>query len=219
MLAAALLLVILVPQPVYLQDKDDFGINKLISDVKKRFKLTSRDVSSIRPFLNNENKNVLSIYARFSGDEPEYSDRLWQQIVERRREFESDSRPKLIQRQKAALREARTRMERRILTYLIEDYVDFLGHVLNLDEWEFNDVEDLLVSESNQRCRLIKSHWTDPVLLQAEMEKISRETEAKMQKLLSAEQWRDYRSLTKPAEQIARSAQTPSATLVSRNIY
>ena len=203
LMGAALLVLCLLPQVVYLQSKDDFGVNKMIRDVKKQYHLSTRDLKSLRPLINQENRNVFEIYVRFSGDEPEYSGRVWQEIISRRRGFESNILQDLSVRQRSALRAARTAMERRIMNYLVQDFVSFLGDVLELRDWEYTKAQELFETESTKKYLLIAAHLSEPVLLQTEMEKISKDTERHLQKLLSAEQWRGYRDLTESAKLIA----------------
>lgn len=190
-----LLVLLFLPQASSAQSKEDFGVNELISTVKKRFDLSSRDVKSIRPLVNQENRNVLEIYARFSGDEPEYSERVWQEIMVRRSAFESDIDRNLTGRQKSALRAARTAMEQRILNYLVQDFVGFLGAFLDLSDWEFSDVKKVFELENERKYQLIAAHLSHPARLKTEMEKVSRETERRLRQLLSPDQWRDYLSL------------------------
>jgi hypothetical protein len=88
--------------------------------------------------------NVVSIYVRFGGAEPEYSPMLWREIVERRLDFETRVKNKLTKRQKAALRTARTELEQRILSYLVEDYISFLARFFELNSLEFEEIGKFL---------------------------------------------------------------------------
>jgi hypothetical protein len=198
-----ILILFLLPRESYPQRNEVFGVTNLINDVKKRFKLSALDVKSIKPLINEENKNVLQIYVRFSGDEPEYSRRVWREMIERRRDFEAGIRPDLTKRQRAALRAARTGMERRILNYLVDDYVSFLARFLDLNEWEFEDVQDLFESESKRTYQVMTDYLSDPGLLQMEIERITEETDSRMQKILTGEKWRDYRTLGQPDAPVA----------------
>src|SRR5215218_2180785 len=85
------------------------GENALLLKVQKRFKLSAEEVKNIRPRISEESQNVLRIFTRFAGDG--YSPRLWYEVADGRLEFEKTLTEKLTNRQRAALRAARTDME------------------------------------------------------------------------------------------------------------
>lgn len=182
---------------VYTQSKDDLDFSRVMKEVKERFNLSSGDVKSISPLLSRENRGVVAIYARFSEGEPEYSNRVWQEVIARRCEFLSRPPTDLTKRQWAALRAARSRVEERIVDYLVEDYFDFLAQYLELGKWELMDVQDLFESDKSKKLRLLDlANIHDVSALRKQVENISEETESKLQKLLTEEQRRSYRSLT-----------------------
>ncbi|MEO8572475.1 MAG: hypothetical protein ABI481_00780 [Pyrinomonadaceae bacterium] len=195
LLAVALVMLMLLPQPSYSQNKEDFEVSNLIKNVKERFHLNSRDVGSIRPLVNQENRKVLEVYARFSGDQPEYSDRVWQEIVLRRREFESGVGFNLTPRQKSALRAARAAIEEKILGYLVEDFVRFLAAYLELRDWELASVQKVFELENEKKYRVLSRHFSDTLALNMEMEKISQESDDLLRSLLDRDKWRGYLSL------------------------
>lgn len=198
-----LLLLFILPQKAYFQKSNNvFAVSRVISDVKKRYKLNSQDVTKIKPLINRENNDIIQLYARFSTEEPEYSHRLWQEMIVQRRDFET-RKVILTKRQKVALRAARTGMEKRLLNYLVGDYVNFLGQLLNLGEFEFNDVQDIFETDKDKKYGLATNYLFNSVLLQKELEIVSEETERAMRKILSNEQWRDYRSLSGPDDSVA----------------
>lgn len=195
--ALVVALLTILPPTVYLQDKDEFEVNSLIKDVKKRFKLSARDVKSIRPWINRENRNVVAMYARFSGDRPEFSDRLWCGILAANREFEATVDRRLTARQKAALRAAHRQMQERIVNYLAEDYLSFLNDYLEFDEWTLRDVTKLFETAKAKKLELITA-GKDVGVLQKQMDAIDGDTRRGLSKLLSDEQWRSLRDLTEP---------------------
>lgn len=200
--------------PLAARSNDDFGLSTVIRDVKKRFKLSVRDVECIRPILNIENTGVLKMYIRFSQPEPDYSDRVWRELIVNRSTFESALRPYLSKRQDSALRAARAELEKRILDYLVQDFVEFLGEILYLDALEFSEVRWILEKENKRKYQLIHNHLSDPTRLTAEMEKITRATRLEMETILSDEQLRTFRALTEPPEPIA--LLLPRASLVPK---
>ncbi len=185
------------------QRNDLFDVKKITNDVKSRFNLSSRDVKAIQPVIDSENKKVFKIYTRFSGDEPEYSPRVWRQIVEDRMGFESGLGADLTSKQREAVRSARSRMEKRVVDYLVYDYVNYLSQLLELTEFEFNDVNDVFQSESETKRRLITPHIQSPARLQKEIDKVTDETEKKLRRILSPDQWRDYLEFTSSFKLIA----------------
>jgi hypothetical protein len=195
---AVFLLVFCAPLAVYPQADDDLDVNKVIKDVKERFHLSSGDIKSIRPLLYRENNNVLAIYARFSSDsEPEYSNRVWQELIESHCEFRARAQAGLTARQLAALRSARLAMETQIVEYLLTDYVDFLGQFLELDKWEFSDVQRLFEQDKLKKLKLFDTPGlVNFGTIEKEVAKISDGTERQLRGILTADQWRDYRSLT-----------------------
>src|SRR5688572_10277688 len=89
--AMALLVVVVLlaaPRPGLSQNHNMFEVKKLKVEIKNRFHLTVRDLKTIEPIIDNENRKFMKIYARFSGDEPEYSIRVWRQLVDDRLGFE-----------------------------------------------------------------------------------------------------------------------------------
>ncbi len=199
-IAIPILLLFIVPQDVYPQVRDVFQINKQVKDVKKRFGLSPRDVRAIEPLIDQENRNIVRTYAGFIGEAPEYSRRVWREIIICRLEFESTIDAGLTKRQASALRAARSGIEKRLLNYLVEDYVSYLGHYLYLTDWEMDEVQTMFDSESKRKYELVTRNLTNPAILQTEIGKICKETEERLRKLLDEEQWRIYLNLTAPNE-------------------
>src|SRR5688572_27659765 len=75
--------------PIHTQTATGLGVKAIMRDVKQQFRLSSNEMKSIGPIITQENRKVLEIYARFSGDELEYSHRLWRELITQRYDFES----------------------------------------------------------------------------------------------------------------------------------
>jgi hypothetical protein len=60
----------------------------------------------------------------------------------------------------------------------------------------------LLESEVAKKQRLVTAHLSMPSVLVSELERVSRETEAGLQKAMHPEQWHGYTKLTKIPELI-----------------
>ncbi len=165
-------------------------------DVKSQFKLNRGDVLRLGPMIENENFDVLMIYVRFGGDEPEYSRAIWCDVILRRTEFEGRLDPKLTNTQRSALRSARTALERRVLEFLIQDYLFFVSNVLQLDGLELEAIEHLFNKEIERKHKLVFNNLKRNSFLQAELEKANLETESWLAKILTPEQLRIYRSIS-----------------------
>jgi len=195
--------VFVIPMAAQSQRNELFDTQRITSDIKRRFHLSSSDVKQIEPVIAQENKKVAKIYVRFCGDEPEYSSRVWRQIVDDRMSFESSLSSSLTMKQKEALRSARAKMEKRIVDYLVVDYVTFLSQLLELSDFEFSDVNDIFESESEKKRRLITDHLGNPGLLAREIERVTDETEFRLKSVLSPEQWRQYNELESTQDLVA----------------
>jgi hypothetical protein len=195
-----LFVLLFIPTNSHPQDSEFFGVGTIIKNVKKRYKLNAAEVRRISPLIERENKNVVMIYARFGGREPEYSPALWREIIERRLDFESRIKSELTKRQIAPLRMARTKLEQRILDFLVHDYMSVLSRSLELDGVEYDLIRQLLYTESDRKHQLITKHLSSLAFLGRKLDLISAETERRLEKMLTREQLRTYRSLSDPAE-------------------
>ncbi len=191
-----LALMLVVPAIVHAQKGDFFSVSSILRDVKSQFKLSRTDLRRLGPLVENENFDVLMIYVRFGGNEPEYSRAIWSDMTTRRADFEKRLERSLTVRQRSALRSARTALERRVLEFLIDDYVFFVSDILELDGLELEAIEHLFDKEIGQKHKLLLKNLKEPTRLQFELEKVSLETERWIAKILTPEQIRIYRSLT-----------------------
>ncbi len=107
-----LLILLAFPKVSFSQRNELFDVKKITNDIKRMYNLSTHDVRRIQPVINQENKKVVKIYARFCGDEPEYSARMWAQIVEDRMTFESELRSDFTAKQIEAMRFVQARMEK-----------------------------------------------------------------------------------------------------------
>jgi hypothetical protein len=190
-----LVLLIFVAGTSHAQKADFFNVSSIMRDVKSEFKLNRGDVRRLGPMIENENFDVLMIYVRFGGAEPEYSRAIWRDVISRRTEFESRLDPKLTTTQRSALRSARTALERRVLEFLIQDYLSLVSSILGLDGLELEAMEHLFDKEIQRKHRLVFNNLRKTSFLQSELEKVSLETESWLAKILTPEQLRIYRSI------------------------
>ena len=191
----ALMLLLGTPQVVHPQKGDFFSVSSIMRDVKIHYKLDRRDVRRLGPLIENENCDVLMIYVRFGGSEPEYSRAIWRDLVARRIDFEARLDVRLTARQRSALRSARAALERRALEFLLDDYIFFVSDILELDGLELEAIEHLFSKEIMRKHLLVLKYLRQPILLQSEMEKVTLETDTWLVKILTPEQLRVYRNI------------------------
>ena len=195
-------LLLLFPSRGYAQIGGLFDISPVIELVKYRFKLNKKETATIGPLIREENLDVVSIYARFGGEEPDYSPLLWHRIMIRRHDFEDRIRSKPNNRQKSALRAARTELEDRVLNLVVDDFVFSLGPYLDLSGLEIEAVQNILNAECKRKHRLIVRDIFRPQILERELEIINAETKRKLKRILSPEQFRAYMALMGPEDLI-----------------
>jgi hypothetical protein len=201
-ISLVLSMLILAPMMLHAQKSDFFSVSTIMRDVKSEYKLNRGDVRRLGPLIENENFDVLMIYVRFGGNEPEYSRAIWRDLISRRTDFESRLDPKLTAVQRSALRSARTAMERRVLDSLIQDYLFFVSNILELDGLEAEAIEHLFDKEVKRKHKLVLSGLTQTSRLRTDLEKISLETESWLAKILTPEQLRIYRSIATPEDKL-----------------
>ena len=197
-----LILLMLAPGMLHAQKGDFFSVSTIMRDVKSQYKLNRGDVRRLGPLIENENFDVLMIYVRFGGNEPEYSRAIWRDLISRRTDFENRLDPKLTAVQRSALRSARTAMERRVLDSLIQDYLFFVSNILELDGLEAEAIVHLFEKEVMRKHKLVLSGLKQTSRLRTDLEKISLETESWLTKILTPEQLRMYRSITTPEDKL-----------------
>lgn len=193
---STLLLILLFAANAYPQDSGFFNVRSIIRDVQSQFKLKKSEIRGLKPLIVRENEDVVRIYSRFSREGLGFSSPLWEEVIKRRLEFESRLSGRLTDRQRSAMRAARTALEARVLSFLVDDYVFFLGDFLELNGLELEGVQVVFQSEFRKKHILIADRISRSDSFQTELEKISEETERNLKMILSPEQFRDYRSLS-----------------------
>src|SRR4030095_7295121 len=191
-IAIACFLILVLPEDAASQRVDILEIKTIKNDVRSQFSLSSRDLVRIEPIIDQESRKLIKMYARFSGDEPEYSSRVWDQIIEDRSNFEVNMGFGLSRKQKDALRSARAQMEKKVLGFLVDEYTSLLAQLLELSQFQSNDVVYLFEVECEKKRRLVDERLGDVRHLQIAIEKVSVATEASLKQILTADQWREF---------------------------
>lgn len=193
---AAMLLLLFLSQNATSQQF--FDVKSVIQDVQKRFRLSPVDLQHISPLIQKDNSDLLVIYERFGGSEPEYSPALWEKIVDQRRDFDARIASRLTGKQASAVRAARRSLETRILGRIVDDYVDFLVVYLELEALEVEAVEHLFQKERGTKHQLVLKYLDRPEVLSRELSALSDRTEFWLGKILTPEQKRLYDALSEP---------------------
>ncbi|HKP69041.1 MAG TPA: hypothetical protein VJV05_07140 [Pyrinomonadaceae bacterium] len=179
-----------------------FDVKSVIQDVQKRFRLSPADIQFISPLIQQDNSDLLVIYERFGGTEPDYSPVMWRSVIDQRVEFETRARTKMTGKQASALRVARRSLETRILGRIVQDYVDYLVVYLELEALEIEAIEHLFQKERRAKHELVLKYLDRPETLAKELDTLTQRTEFWLEKILTAEQMKLYRSMYEPGQSI-----------------
>ena len=190
----SVLLLLLGTNTASSQGHDLLGVRGLIPRLKKTYKLTSADVASLTPLVSQENVEMLTLYLRFSRDPPEYSERVWIQIIELRHRFEKPSANGVSNRRRSALLAASRMLERRMLSILVEDYVEFLAELLELEDWQFDEVSNAFDWDRKQKQAAVNRNIADLPALYRELAGLSIQTESNLRQILTSEQFKELKS-------------------------
>lgn len=201
-IAAALVFGFILTLNAPAQQPGFFDVKSVLQDVQKRFRLSQADLQFIGPLIQKDNSDLLVIYDRYGGSEPEYSSVMWRRVIDQRVEFEARARTKMTGRQASALRVARRALETRILTRIVEDYVDYLIVYLELEALEVEAVEHLFQKERRTKHQLVMKYLDRPDVLEKELDAITDRTDFWLGKILSAEQMKLYRSMFEPSDTV-----------------
>jgi len=181
--------------PARPQGHDLLGVRGVLPRLKKTYKLTSTDIQNLTPLVRQQNLEMLTLYFRFSKDPPEYSQRVWIQIIELRHQFDSSQSTGLSIRRRSALLAANRMLEGRMLTILVEDYVEFLAELLELDDWQFDEVSDAFEWDRKQKQSAVNRHSADLPALFRELAALTAHTEWNIRRILTPDQFREFRSI------------------------
>jgi hypothetical protein len=202
-IVASCCLILFFSQNASSQRTDILEVKALKSEIRTRFSLSERDLVRIEPWIDQEGKKLIRMYVRFSGDDAEYSPRVWDQVIEDRSSFELSLAPTLSKRQKEAVRSARSRMERKVLRYLVDDYLNLLVQILDLSDFQSTETADLLEADSTKKMQLIALRLRDVSSLQKELDYLTQTTELRLKRILTADQWRIFLQLKESSTPIA----------------
>ena len=84
-------------------------------------------------------------------------------------------------------------LERRMLTILVEDYVDFMAENLDLDDWQFDEVTKAFVWDRKQRQAAVNKNIANLPVLHREFAAIAAQTEWSLGRIMTPEQLKELR--------------------------
>lgn len=198
-----LFILLIIPTAAKSQDYSVFNLRNIIKAVKVKYNLSVKDINLLLPLIKQENFEILAIYLRLDVSQNGYSETLWDNIITRRYEFETRIKGKFTKHQESILQAVRGEMEAQILSLLVESYISFLGDYLELDHFQLEGIGDLLNGDYKRKHQLIIRKSSNVPLLQNEIEKINRQTESGIEKIISPAQLRLYLMLSDQNEYIA----------------
>ena len=202
-LAVSCSLLLCMPHSTFSQRNDLLEVKALKSEIRSLFSLNDNDLVRIGPLIDQEGRKLVKMYVRFSGEDPEYSSRVWDQVIEDRSTFEQSLVNTLSRRQKVALKSARARMEKKVLGYLVDDYLNLLVQILDLSDFQSTEIADLFDSDFTKKTQLIALRLGDVPRLQKELEYVSDTTEQSLKRILTADQWRMFCQLKENSTPVA----------------
>ena len=163
--------------------------------VSSRYKLSPKEMRSIRTLIRTDNRNVVRFYWSVSDEQRSNYMSLWAKLRQGRSELEESFDPSFNNRQKNALRMAHTEFESRILYLWLEDYLDLLGSTLELDTAQANMVRYIFETDQDRRHQALIQALTSQDLLDRRWDELTRKRETELDFVLDTDQRRVYHSL------------------------
>lgn len=169
-----------------------------------KLKLTPKDRSLLRPLIEWESDDLLSLYEYYADENAPIFLSLWDAVRTRQREFAVRSRRKLTPRQNKALSLARSEFEKQILVQWLDDNLQILMDLLELDWVQFKYVQRVFYSEHRGRLEVLRRESSTGIQLNSTWQRLGDDRDRKLEKILSDAQLRLYRKLTTHPGLVAR---------------
>jgi len=94
-------------------------------------------------------------------------------------------------------------MEKKVLRYLVDDYLNLLGQLLDLSDFQSSEIADLMDSDSTKKTQLIALRLGDVPRLQKELDYVTQTTELSLKRILTSDQWRMFLQLKENSTPVA----------------
>lgn len=185
-----------LPSPVLGQYEALFDTASVERRLTTRLSLKPSDVNLLRPIMQRENDNLVSLYFHVSDVNSTDFLGLWDAVRARNAIADKSWPANLRPRQKQALSCARTEFETRILEKWLDDYLQTLGEWLELDWIQMKYVEKLFKSEHVARLEIFEKEKRLSIRLDYQWQELSVRREVKMEQILDKLQLREYHQMT-----------------------
>jgi hypothetical protein len=94
-------------------------------------------------------------------------------------------------------------MEKKVLGYLVGDYMNLLVQTLDLSDFQSSEISELFESDCTKKTQLISLRLSDVPRLQKELEFASEMTEISLKRIMTVDQWRTYCRLKENSTPVA----------------
>ena len=81
-----------------------------------------------------------------------------------------------------------------MLSILVEDYVEFLAELLELEDWQFDEVSNAFDWDRKQKQAAVNRNLADLPALYRELAGLSIQTEWSLRQILTSEQFKELKS-------------------------
>ena len=169
-----------------------------------KLKLTPKDRRLLRPLIEWESDDLLSLYEYYADQNAPIFTSLWDAVRSRRREIAVRSVRSLTPRQEKALSLARSEFEKQILELWFDDNLQILMDLLDLDWVQFKYVQRVFYMEHLGRLNVLRRELGNAIQLNSTWQWLGDERDRKLERIVSDSQLRLYRKLTTPPDLIAR---------------
>ena len=176
----------------------------------RRLKLTKKDLTSLRPLIEQESDELLILYGNYADANSSDFLSLWNALRSRRAEHPIGRSGRLSPRQRRALAIAYSEFERQILDQWLEDYLRMLDDVLELDPVQSKHVQKIFDEEQRERLEIFREEKQALVHLDARWQKIVDERERKIRQVLNASQLRTYTAMSAVPNLVAMGRGNPA---------
>lgn len=182
------------------QDDSLFDTKPVELSIKHKYRLTNQELKTLQPILRQQNQELVIVLDRcMDEDQTDYFS-LWNKILEKREEFESVSIKGMTRRQTQVLRAARHKFELRILNEWRSFYVEELSSFLELDWFQASMLEKLFQKDQDERLKMIGP--SNGQQLERFWQKLSKDLEKQLERILTPDQLKDYRKLNSKVEEL-----------------
>jgi hypothetical protein len=206
-IAIAVVLILLSPAYVSTQSSGTKGNGEAAQRLNARFGLTSEELKTLSPFIQQKVKDLQGIYTRYNASDETYRllawrrPYIWQELMSSRKKIERRMRGKSTQSQVIGMEAASSKMESEMLSQMREDQVWSLADKLKLQAGQGDEIDKVISTNNERKAELLvdpKAH-ADNKYFEKELNKIGEVADAQIAKVLTASQIAEYEEQTQVA--------------------